>query len=191
MKSCPTHLPGKQTPNTASKALPIHRFTYIVLAGFLGLAGCTPQLGEFTSIVNTRSAQEVPWTPPSARSRTSPDKAHKPQAKKPVVPETATISPGDLMNKSRDEISKLLGKPQFIRRDPPVEFWRYQDSSCVLEVFFYRRNNVPLLDHFEVRGLGRNQTSDSRCLNALIRGNTAANTNREPYLSPGRPAPRG
>ena len=157
----------------------------------LGMTGCTPQLGDLTSFVNTRSLYEEPRKSRPVSARPAPKTIPEPQTEKPVIPKPVTFDPGDLINKSRDEIGELLGKPEFIRKDPPVEFWRYQDSNCVLEVFFYRRKGVPLLDHFEVRGLGNSQTSDSRCLNGLIRGNTAANMSREPYPSPVRRPPRG
>ena len=169
----------------------MYRAAWVVLAGCLVLAGCTPQLGDLTSFVNTRSLQETPRKPRPVSARPAPKTSPKPQIEKPAVPEPVTFDPGDLINKSRDEIGELLGKPEFIRKDPPVEFWRYQDSNCVLEVFFYRRKGVPLLDHFEMRGLGSNQTSDSRCLNGLIRGKTAANMSRKPYPSPLRRPPRG
>lgn len=78
-----------------------------------------------------------------------------------------------MLGMTRAEIDGLFGKPAFVRREPPAEFRRYRTPNCLVELYFYRRNNVHVLDHVELRGL-RGGSSDARCLASLLRSRTGA-----------------
>lgn len=78
-----------------------------------------------------------------------------------------------MIGMTRAEIDGLLGKPAFVRREPPAEFRRYRTPDCLVELYFYRRNNVHVLDHVELRGL-RGGGSDTACLASLLRSRAGA-----------------
>ncbi len=78
-----------------------------------------------------------------------------------------------MLGMTRAEIDGLLGRPAFVRSEPPAEFRRYRTPDCLVELYFYRRNNVHVLDHIELRRL-RSGGSDAACLASLLRSRTGA-----------------
>jgi hypothetical protein len=87
------------------------------------------------------------------------------------VPEPQLFVPktDDLIDQSRERIAEWLGRPSFVRRDPPAEFWRYRDAACDLELFFYEIAGANRLDHFEMRLGDKAGATDGECLRALAR----------------------
>ena len=50
----------------------------------------------------------------------------------------APHNPSDqLVGMSAGEITRLLGLPRSLRRDPPAEVWQYASASCIMFVFLY------------------------------------------------------
>jgi len=80
---------------------------------------------------------------------------------------TAGPPPEKLIGMTGDEISALFGRPVFVRRDPPAEFWRYRAASCVLELFFYRQGGAWRVDHVEMRRGDSTVTNQPACIAAL------------------------
>lgn len=76
--------------------------------------------------------------------------------------------PAELLGKSGDRLTALLGAPVFVRRDPPAEFWRYRHPDCVLELYFYEKDGAQRLDHFEMRKMPGGASSMPLCLRALM-----------------------
>jgi hypothetical protein len=63
----------------------------------------------------------------------------------PAAPEIAARTPNDdparLMGLDEDALRRLLGQPNFMRRDIPALLWRYAANDCTLDVFLYRKSD--------------------------------------------------
>ncbi len=79
----------------------------------------------------------------------------------------ASLDPAELVGLTRDRVREILGQPVFVRRESLAEFWRYRHRTCVLELYFYEKDGVQLLDHIETRTPGRDPGATGRCLGAL------------------------
>ena len=101
-------------------------------------------------------------------------------------PEIA-LKPEQMLGMTRAEIDALLGRPAFVRREPPAEFRRYRTPDCFLELYFYRRDNVHVLDHVEFRGL-RGGGSDAECLASVLRSRKGPVREGRSRQRPGVPA---
>ncbi len=106
--------------------------------------------------------------PPAAQGGASPA---------PPPPQTASVPepplfvprPADLIDQSRERVAEWLGRPNFVRRDPPAEFWRYRHGACDLELYFYETAGALRLDHFERRLGDKSGATDGDCLRVLAR----------------------
>lgn len=84
----------------------------------------------------------------------------------------AEIDPAEIVGLSREKVIDRLGAPSFVRREASAEFWRYRADDCIVELYFYRRGEVRVLDHLETR-LRRSATprpgehSPRACLGAV------------------------
>ncbi len=61
-------------------------------------------------------------------------------------------------------IQKMLGIPDFKRRDPPAEIWQYRNDGCLLDVFLYLGDSGYSVTHVEVRGRSVDEVSGTECL---------------------------
>lgn len=59
--------------------------------------------------------------------------------------------PKTLVGLTGSEVSGLLGRPGFVRRDAPAEIWQYRGADCVLDVFLYTEANGARVKHVELR----------------------------------------
>ena len=53
------------------------------------------------------------------------------------------------------QISKLLGKPDFMRYDPPAMYWQYKLSNCTLDFYLYPdslNRDIHRVSFFQSRG---------------------------------------
>ena len=79
-----------------------------------------------------------------------------------ATPEVAALTPSDdpgrLLGLDETALRRLLGQPNFMRRDIPALLWRYAANDCTLDVFLYRRTaNAPFtVTHIAARA--QNQT---------------------------------
>ena len=74
-----------------------------------------------------------------------------------------------------DQLTALIGVPDFLRKDKPAEFWQYQSSICRLDLILYeRKTNTNLaVDYFSVKALdGINvpkKIGAKSCLSSIIK----------------------
>lgn len=99
-------------------------------------------------------------TPAENRAMTVPQRQPDPVATPTPVPPRPAIDPASLVGMTGERITALFGAPVFVRRDPPGEFWRYRDKTCVLELFFYPRSGSQHVDHIETRNADLNNQQD-------------------------------
>jgi len=111
---------------------------------------------------------------PKAPAPKAPAKAEKNVTETPPPPETRTanlpppVNPQRIMGLTRAQLSDLLGKPHFRRRDITAEIWQYRHTECILDVFLYESGNGYRVLHFEMRQGKAAAASRTRCLAALL-----------------------
>lgn len=87
--------------------------------------------------------------------------------------------PRRLLGLDVKSLTGLLGAPQFTRRDPPAQLWRYRDKGCILDLFLYedRKNKAEsTVRHFEARSLSKSNMTARICLRALLIARQRAKT---------------
>ena len=94
----------------------------------------------------------------------------------PPAPEQESsldISPDSLLGLDRKSVRALLGRPSFIRREKPMELWRYRHGSCALALFLYGETAGGAesfrVHHVESWAPGGAETPPRECLNTLAR----------------------
>lgn len=89
-------------------------------------------------------------------------------APRQVAKAPPSVRPEQIMGLTRSELSDLLGKPDFLRRDAPAEIWQYRGKECILDVFLYETGEHYRVFHFEVRDRTVEPVSTGRCFAALL-----------------------
>ena len=85
-----------------------------------------------------------------------------------LLPTTPSLTPEELLGMTANRITSLFGKPVFVRRDPPGEFWRYRSKMCVIELYFYRDGESQRVEHKEMRKTDQPVESQQACINELL-----------------------
>ncbi len=152
-------------------------FTMAACAGPAPVTPAAPASGVETAKAEIKAPAEAtrPEAPaPKAPAPKASAKAEKSVAETPPPPETRTanlaapVDPRRIMGLTRAELSDLLGKPHFRRRDITAEVWQYRHSECILDVFLYESGNDYRVLHFEMRQGKAEAASRTRCLAALL-----------------------
>ncbi len=95
----------------------------------------------------------------------------------PPPPETGREPPARLIGLSREFVLELLGPAGFIRRDGPVQIWRYADDDCFLDVFLFREGDAFRVNHVEARSKNAEQMiSVNACYQRLFAAHRAGRT---------------
>lgn len=96
----------------------------------------------------------------------------------PQEPPAATVAsldigPDRVLGLDGKAVEALLGQPDFVRRENPMELWRYRHESCAVALFLYAgeaNGRGPLrVRHIEAWAPGDVETSPRACLSALAR----------------------
>ena len=70
------------------------------------------------------------------------------------------------------QVTSMLGRPGFTRRDAPAEIWQYRGRACTLDLFLYDESGSQVVAHYDMRGV---QPLDERgCFDELTRRGHAA-----------------
>lgn len=125
----------------------------------------TPPEGgaSYSSTYSTTAPRSAAGQSGSGASSTADQQASLPPHEF-TVPKAA-----DLIGLDRRRITALLGKPVFVRRDPPAEFWRYDQPDCVLELIFYnKKDGRKRLSYIETRRNGHDGKAIAKCLRSVV-----------------------
>ncbi|MBC8267826.1 MAG: hypothetical protein H8E36_03670 [Rhodospirillaceae bacterium] len=141
------------------------RFKLISLFLVFWLAGCAvpeetgpPQSPQVSAPVDsTRPARDLANFPRITMQ--PPERAMRDGLNGPDAP-----GPERLVGLSATAIQKMLGLPNFKRRDPPAEIWQYRKSGCLLDVFLYLGEDTYRVSHVEARGHSIEKVSGTECL---------------------------
>ena len=75
---------------------------------------------------------------------------------------------------SRETVLDLLGPAGFVRRDGPVQIWRYTGDECFLDLFLFRESDAFRVSHVEARGKTAGQVPVYPCYQRLVAARRAA-----------------
>ena len=73
-----------------------------------------------------------------------------------------------LKNKHPDAILRILGSPDFIRRDGKTQIWQYRSSGCILDMFIHGPQKNLKIIHLETRGRTVGTFPSDSCVTNLI-----------------------
>jgi hypothetical protein len=73
---------------------------------------------------------------------------------------------------SKQDVSALLGRPSFQRKDADAEIWQYYgpSSACVLDLFIYPEQAAMRVAHAELRSRGTGTSAANLCLKQILDG---------------------
>ena len=112
-----------------------------------------------------RQASAIPAPPPVLRTVepvfTAPPPL-PPMAMVPVPPATEQPPPTDAVS-----LRARYGPPDFIRREPESELWRYDAANCAVFFFLYREDTVLKLRYSETMPRGMGIAADPVCVQSL------------------------
>ena len=82
------------------------------------------------------------------------------------------LSTADIIGQNKVKLLQILGRPNFQRRDPPAEIWRYHNETCLLDIYLYRprtpgAGGAKLVTFIEARKPRGPRTEASHCLNII------------------------
>lgn len=76
--------------------------------------------------------------------------------------------PRALVGLTGSEVSGLLGRPGFVRRDAPAEIWQYRAADCVLDVFLYTEPGGARVKHVELRPRQSARPTSPACFAGML-----------------------
>ena len=116
-----------------------------------------PAEAENTTVLSPKKSGEGPSTVVRPKSKNAG-----------LLPTTPSLTPEELLGMTANQMTSLFGKPVFVRRDPPGEFWRYRSKMCVLELYFYRDGVSQRVEHKEMRKNDQPVESQQACINEFL-----------------------
>ena len=97
----------------------------------------------------------------------------RPQEKPAAREASLDIGPDRVLNLDGQAVEALLGEPDFVRRENPMELWRYRHEKCAVALFLYaeegNERGTLRVRHVEAWAPGDEQTSPRACLSALAK----------------------
>ncbi|ARJ66240.1 hypothetical protein WV31_11520 [Magnetospirillum sp. ME-1] len=83
-------------------------------------------------------------------------------------PAPGTMAPAALKGMSAGAVQRALGRPGFVRRDPPAEIWQYRVKVCTLDLFLYEEKGRMVVAHYAVRAPNGGFMGDMACLDEVL-----------------------
>ena len=74
----------------------------------------------------------------------------------------------NLIGLDKLEIIELLDKPAFERTEHPASIWQYKSSHCIIDIFFYSKENDFVVDHVEIRSNGIKMAEEKQCFSSFL-----------------------
>jgi len=119
----------------------LSRTRLLLLALCVLLAGCTTSRQAATPTAKSQQVV-VPTAPPAGE-------------------------PADLAGLKSTQLREIFGAPNFVRKEGPMELWRYDSAGCKAFFFLYPYGQALLVRHVETLPRGSSRAADQMCLNAL------------------------
>ncbi|MDE0333949.1 MAG: hypothetical protein OXI64_03245 [Defluviicoccus sp.] len=97
--------------------------------------------------------------------------APPPPREEPATETRLEIGPDRVLDLDGRAVEALLGEPDFVRRENPMELWRYRHERCAVALFLYAEEadgrGALRVRHVEAWAPGEEQTSPRACLSAI------------------------
>ena len=142
------------------------RAAFLALLGLaaIELAACANKSGRSPPAEAENTTTLFP-----KKSGEAPNTVARPKNKNArLLPTSLSLTPEELLGMTANRMTSLFGKPVFVRRDPPGEFWRYRSKMCALELYFYRDGEGQRVEHKEMRKNDQPVESQQACINGLL-----------------------
>jgi hypothetical protein len=104
----------------------------------------------------------------SASSRVRPPGGGDPAPQQAALPPVKVDRPAALRGLDARQVSAVLGRPSFVRRDAPAEIWQYRVHACTLDLFLYESGGGQTVAHFAVRS--SQPISEQACFDEVLAG---------------------
>jgi hypothetical protein len=107
---------------------------------------------------------------PAAEPRPVAPVAEPQPAVAPLPPITAIISPVPVQPAPPVDAASLrarYGPPDFVRREPDSELWRYDGADCAVFFFLYREGDALRIRYSESMPRGADMAADPKCVESL------------------------
>lgn len=75
--------------------------------------------------------------------------------------------PAGIVGMDAQALRAAFGAPAFVRKDGPVEMWRYDNTNCRAFFFLYPNAGTTTVRHVETQPRGREMAADEACLAQL------------------------
>jgi hypothetical protein len=137
------------------KASALCVFAVLVFAG-----GCAAPAPLLPRIMLPMSGPPRPVAPVAEPQPTTP----------PLPPIAAMISPVPVMPPPPVDAASLrarYGPPDFVRREPDSELWRYDGDDCAVFFFLYREGDALRIRYTESMPRGADMPADPKCVESL------------------------
>lgn len=90
------------------------------------------------------------------------------RAQQTIVPAAPPLGePPDLAGLKSTQLREAFGAPNFVRKEGPMELWRYDSSGCRAFFFLYPYGQALLVRHVETLPRGSARAADQACLDSL------------------------
>ena len=131
-----------------------------------------------TAVDRVPQEQPLPLLSSSGDGKTGPTEtvsvpSPSPPQENPATEASLDIGPDRVLGLDGQAVEALLGEPDFVRRENPMELWRYRHEGCAVALFLYAdeadRRGPLRVRHVEAWAPGDDQISPRACLSALAR----------------------
>ncbi len=123
----------------------------------ISLSSCGAAVQKTASTGRVQQPVSAERSPATATKKAGPeDPASVASLPQPASPRAPAFSeeerdPSRLLDLRRHDLSTILGKPAFIRRDMSAVVWQYRTDACVLDLFLYEFNQDLAVTYYEFR----------------------------------------
>jgi len=86
------------------------------------------------------------------------------------LPEVAMVAPVPVVPAAPVDATTLrarYGAPDFVRREPDSELWRYDGAGCAVFFFLYRDGDAMRIRYTESMPRGVGMAADPKCVESL------------------------
>ena len=146
--------------------MPVLLLFVFVAVGLLGCGG---------AVQKTTDSGQVRKAAATAVPETRPAEPEKPAAvaslpAPPPIPDFSAEErdPSRLLALGRGDLSSILGKPAFIRRDMSAVVWQYRTEACVLDLFLYELGHAFAVTYYEFRPRRDAELARDDCFVSLL-----------------------
>jgi len=129
----------------------------LVLLFMVGGCKATPTTNTTSSIAPAQELQSFLFPEQAATTATYISRARN----------FVESMPQTMMMLTRDQIGYMFGKPSFHRHDADAEVWQYKTSACVVDFYFYGKQQVSYIDTRHKNQTPATGSEISSCLHGI------------------------